>query len=161
MKQISIVEKLSTKSHDIIRKYYKEDKIRYHFCAHHMYFLRLSALKKINEMFPKDFDFTMKHRLRHGDDTALPFLHSNYLVKEGLGERYFEHPQLFMFSSFSNKKSENENRFKIMKEKKHPFVLLNDEIKTSSRNVMDIIQQFNNNMQQIYPVQTPFENADN
>ena len=96
-----------------------------------MYLFRLSALKEINKMFSAAFDFTMKKRTRDGHDTALPFLHANYLIREGLGMPLFEHPDILDFNSITHKLTENNETFHKLASKSIPFVVLNDQIKNS------------------------------
>ena len=45
-------------------------------------------LKKLNEIFFNEFEYTRHQRIRNDEDTAMPFLHGNYMIREGYGKGF-------------------------------------------------------------------------
>jgi len=60
---------------------------KHNYAGHCGYIMRSSVLKKMAQWWPDDFEATSRRKWRHGDDTALPFLHHNTALESGIAEK--------------------------------------------------------------------------
>ena len=102
-------------------------------------------------------DFTMKQQLRHDNDTAIPFLYANYMIREGLGKELFEHSSLLQYTILTENIMENEKELMKLQQKNIPFIVLNDELHKSYNDIEKIENQLNSILDDLYPTKTSIE----
>ena len=146
-----------TFSHELFNTYYSEDNIKRYVISHQMYFLRKSVLKKLNEIFSKEFEYSRNQRFRNDKDTAMPFLHGNYMIREGYGKGVFEHSSQMIIIKITENSMKNKEEMNHLKLKNIPFVVLNDEIKKSFDKNENIENDLIDILNDLYDKKTCFE----
>ena len=58
----------------------------HHYAGHYCYFFARAVLERVAALWPAELDATSRRRVRTANDTALPFLHLNVALEEGLGD---------------------------------------------------------------------------
>lgn len=61
--------------------------VRHNYAGHYCYFFRKDVLDKMGNTWSSEFDYTSKNRFRDGKDIAVPFMHHNVALEEGLGRK--------------------------------------------------------------------------
>ena len=75
-------------SNELINTWYHPDAnetVRHHFASHHCYFMSKRVLSAMAARWPERWAFSEKNRFRNDHDVAMPFLHTNVALEEGLG----------------------------------------------------------------------------
>lgn len=76
-------------TNNLINAYYHpgtNDIVKHHYAGHYCHFFRKDILDMIGNRWAKDFEQTSKNKFREPEDIALPFMHNNVALEEGLGK---------------------------------------------------------------------------
>ena len=76
-------------SNEMISKWYypyNKDVVRHHFSAHYCYFFSKRVLTMMEARWPEQWAYSEKNRFRNDKDNAIPFLHANVALEEGVGK---------------------------------------------------------------------------
>ena len=154
----SIYDKTLIHSNEIISELYGFKRRLY--LLHNIYFFRKSKLLELNNKFKLDFALSRYHRFRNETNLNIPFLHNIYAEVEKFGDVVIKNKGWGSFYYINNKG----NTDKIYKDiKKLPelkcFCINDDFVESSdSKNTEEFIfNEFNTNMEQIFPEKLPFE----
>jgi len=68
--------------------YYPSSKsvVRHHFSSHYCYFMSKRLLTMMALRWPEQWEYTERNRFRNDKDNAIPFLHVNVALEEGIGK---------------------------------------------------------------------------
>ena len=75
-------------SNAVINSWYHPDAnatVRHHFAAHYCYFMSRRVLGAMAARWPAQWAYTERNRFRDERDNAIPFLHANVALEEGVG----------------------------------------------------------------------------
>ncbi|KAH3764480.1 sugar phosphotransferase [Pelomyxa schiedti] len=79
-------------SNSLLNSYYNPETphLEHHYVGHNCYFMRHDVIDIMYHRWSKNFAFTESHRLRHRNDTALPFLAANVAYAENVASAKYE-----------------------------------------------------------------------
>lgn len=66
-----------------------EKVVRHNYAGHYCYFFRKDILDKMGNTWRDEFAYTSKNKFRESKDIAVPFMHHNIALEEGLGKRAY------------------------------------------------------------------------
>ena len=134
-----------------------DDHVNRNSLLHHCYFFRMSALKKINKLFEKQFSSTRKQRIVNHFDMSVPFIHGHYLLREGYANEQYLNKRLYNYFSLSSDTEDISSLIKSIKQQTIPFIVINNKYSSKNDKTDTLIHNLKMEMEKIYPSKTPFE----
>lgn len=61
--------------------------VRHNYAGHYCYFFKKEILDKMGATWPNEFAFTTNNKFREHKDIAVPFMHHNIALEEGIGSK--------------------------------------------------------------------------
>jgi len=124
---------------------------------HACYFWRKSILLELNKKFKVQISGNRNRQFRDSKNVVIPFLHSNYAMEMGYGNEIFPKSSWFKYYGLGHKENESVEsiRKSIMNVRRNiKCFCINDNLEEGDE---EIIKEFKNMMENIFPFKMPFE----
>ncbi|KAH3767247.1 sugar phosphotransferase [Pelomyxa schiedti] len=126
-------------SNSLINSYYHPDAtkvVKHPYVGHVCYFMRKDILDLMYARWKPRFDSTSTHKFRHGNDTAIPFMHAAVAMEE-FGA-YQSSDVYGMFGKWHPAESENTQFWNSVWRNRPHCVCINDGLDSSSNSIQEI-----------------------
>ena len=124
---------------------------------HACYFWRKSILLELNKKYKVPISGNRNRQFRDSKNVVIPFLHSNYAMEMGYGKEVFPKSSWFKYYGLGNKDNNSVEKIRksIMNVRRNiKCFCINDDLEDGDE---DIIRDFKNMMENIFPFKMPFE----
>ena len=129
---------------------YNKNVVRHHFSSHYCYFFSKSLLEMMANRWPEQYAFSEKNRFRNDKDNAIPFLHANVALEEGIG---VSKPSKNSGGSWFSNHTTNENTWnKLMNARSSAYCsCLQDRLDASGVDTEKEIEYLEQQMCKLFP----------